>query len=428
MEEKKIGYKDVFRQKEYLKMIFAALINRFGDSIDAIAFTWIVYELTGNAAWSAIIFGANRVPSVIITPLAGAWVEGRKKKTIMIVTDLIRALCVAFTATGYLLGFLQPWMLLVVTIAISTAEAFRTPANTALTPKILDKEYYEYGMSLMSTLCSIVELIGLAAAASIIAVIGTAGAIYVDMATFILSAFVILFVNTKEQNLQKVKFDGKEYLQTLGNGFSYVKKDKIVLFLLGIVVFLNAALVPLNSLQAPLASEILGGGAEILSVIGITLTLGMLLGSFIYPMVSKKLSPKVIMVLCALAIAAYYITVPACMPLYKSKVFMYGFTVVIDLVLGMAAGMASAFGNVFIVKRVKEEYLARVGSITCALGMAAMPVTSFIVSGLVAYVSTAKVFVVAGVAAVFVTIAIMFSKTLNEEKALEAEGEAESAV
>ena len=39
MEEKKIGYKDVFRQKEYLKMIFAALINRFGDSIDAIAFT-----------------------------------------------------------------------------------------------------------------------------------------------------------------------------------------------------------------------------------------------------------------------------------------------------------------------------------------------------------------------------------------------------
>ena len=130
MEEKKIGYKDVFRQKEYLKMIFAALINRFGDSIDAIAFTWIVYELTGNAAWSAIIFGANRVPSVIITPLAGAWVEGRKKKTIMIVTDLIRALCVAFTATGYLLGFLQPWMLLVVTIAISTAEALRTPVSS----------------------------------------------------------------------------------------------------------------------------------------------------------------------------------------------------------------------------------------------------------------------------------------------------------
>ena len=61
-------------------MMVAALINRFGDSIDAIAFTWIVYELTGSAVWSAVIFGVNKVPSVFVTPLAGAWVEGRNKK------------------------------------------------------------------------------------------------------------------------------------------------------------------------------------------------------------------------------------------------------------------------------------------------------------------------------------------------------------
>ena len=90
-KEQKIGYRDIFRQTEYMKIMIAALINRFGDSIDAIASTWIVYEITGNAAWSAIIYGVNKLPSIIITPLAGAWVEGQKKKTIMIVTDLIRA-------------------------------------------------------------------------------------------------------------------------------------------------------------------------------------------------------------------------------------------------------------------------------------------------------------------------------------------------
>ena len=68
-----------------MKMIFAALINRFGDAIDAVASAWIVYELTNNAAWSAIIFGVNRLPSVLITPLAGAWVEGQNKKKIMII-------------------------------------------------------------------------------------------------------------------------------------------------------------------------------------------------------------------------------------------------------------------------------------------------------------------------------------------------------
>ena len=161
-KEQKIGYRDIFRQTEYMKIMIAALINRFGDSIDAIASTWIVYEITGNAAWSAIIYGVNRIPSIIITPLAGAWVEGQKKKTIMIVTDLIRAVCVAFVATGYLFGFLQAWMLLVTTLTISTVEAFRGPASAALTPKVLEKEYYEYGISLSTTLSSMVELIGTA--------------------------------------------------------------------------------------------------------------------------------------------------------------------------------------------------------------------------------------------------------------------------
>lgn len=82
-QNEKIGYKDIFKQKEYMKMMVAALINRFGDSIDAIASTWIVYELTGSAVWSAVIFGVNKVPSVFVTPLAGAWVEGRNKKVII---------------------------------------------------------------------------------------------------------------------------------------------------------------------------------------------------------------------------------------------------------------------------------------------------------------------------------------------------------
>ena len=30
-KEQKIGYRDIFRQTEYMKIMIAALINRFGD-------------------------------------------------------------------------------------------------------------------------------------------------------------------------------------------------------------------------------------------------------------------------------------------------------------------------------------------------------------------------------------------------------------
>lgn len=415
-ENEKIGYKDIFRQKEYMKMIIAALINRFGDSIDAIASSWIVYELTGDAVWSAIIFGVNKLPTVIITPLAGAWVEGRKKKTIMVVTDIMRALCVAFIATGYLLEFLQPWMLVLTTFTISTAEAFRGPASTALTPKVLKKEYYSRGMALMSTASSIVELIGTAMAAGIIAVIGTAGAIYIDMVTFLLSAFIIVFVNTKEEKQAKIKFDGKTYCLTLKEGFQYVAKVPIICFFMIVCIFLNAILVPLNSLQAPMAEEILGAGAEMLSVVGIAATVGMLLGSIAYPKMEELLGGRKVLIFASIAIAVFYIGIPVCQPFYFNKMFAYCFAASVTTLLGCGTSVASMYMNVVLVREVDESYLARVASITGAASSAAVPLVSFVVSAVVATVSTVPMFILSGLCAIIAGVYFLFTKHMNEKK------------
>lgn len=426
MSEQKIGYKDVLKQTEYMKVILAALINRFGDSIDAIASSWIVYELTGNAAWSAIIFAVNKLPTVLITPLAGAWVEGRKKKTIMIVTDIIRAICVAIVATGYLMGFLQAWMLVITTFTISTAEAFRSPANTAMTPQVLDKEYFTYGMSLMSTVSSIVELVGTAMAAGIIAVIGTAGAIYIDMVTFLLSAFIMFFVNTKEQVADKKKFDGKEYFETLKGGFLYVKSIPLLFALVIIVLFLNAIIVPLNSLGAPMASEILGAGAESLSILSIAITIGTMLGTVIYPKIEEKIAAKILLLAVSFGVVLFYVGIPSLKPFYDNKYFMYAFLAFVSGFLGMCASFTSMFASVTLVKTVKEDYLARVASIVTAVSQAAIPVTSFIVSVLLGYFNTKEIFYASGALGVIMAIYIIFSKAFNvknEEKEMEAEPE-----
>ena len=47
-------YKDVLKNREYRKLLLGSIINRFGDSIDAIAFTWLVYQITKSASWAAL--------------------------------------------------------------------------------------------------------------------------------------------------------------------------------------------------------------------------------------------------------------------------------------------------------------------------------------------------------------------------------------
>lgn len=413
-KQQKAGYRIILKQTEYMKMMIASLINRFGDSIDAIATTWIIYELTGSAAWSAVVFGMNKVPSVLVTPLAGAWVEGRNKKQIMIITDLIRAACVAFVASGYLFGYLQAWMLVATTLIISTAEAFRGPAGTALTPQVLKMEYYEYGMSLVSTLSSVTELVGTMAAAGIIAIFTAAGAIYIDMITFLLSALIIGMVHIKEEKQVSQKSEEENYLTNLKEGFSYVRQSKEVYSLVVIVLFLNGILVPLNSLMAPMADEILHGGAEVLSMLSVALTAGMLLGSATYPVLNRYFNGEKILVSSTFIIALFYIILPVCEPLFYQELFRYGTVIVLSAILGYSVAATSAYLSVASVKYVKQEYLARTSGIMSALGMAAIPLFSFAISGIVSVVSTSTCFIAAGICALVEMCWIFRNKELSK--------------
>ena len=59
MTDKKVNYKAILKESGYRKLLISTMINRFGDSLDAVAFTWLVYQVTHSGVWSAIIFGMN---------------------------------------------------------------------------------------------------------------------------------------------------------------------------------------------------------------------------------------------------------------------------------------------------------------------------------------------------------------------------------
>ena len=86
----KQGYRTIMHHRCFMQNLIANLINRLGDSIDMIAFSWLVYALTDSAAWSAIVLGVNILPNILIQPIAGAIVEQQPKKRVMVLCDLGR--------------------------------------------------------------------------------------------------------------------------------------------------------------------------------------------------------------------------------------------------------------------------------------------------------------------------------------------------
>lgn len=413
-KEEKIGYRDVFSQKEFLKVVLAHVISRFGDSIDAIAFTWLIYQVTGSATWSAIIYAMNMLPSVIVQPFTGALVEGMNKKKLLIVTDLIRGLLVASLVILYATGQVTAPILVIFTLLTSSVEAFHLPASAAVTPMVLEEKYYEYGTGFSSTIGSIVEIVGMGAAGVIIGLFGINTAIAIDGISFFGSAFILCFLHLKETNMKKGKFQGKEYLETLKAGAAYVKNNPIIRNFILMAVLLNAAMAPFNAFETPLVQDILGQESELLSVIGIALMAGMGAGSFFFPMISKKASARTLVILSGMGEGIVFYLYTLGNYFKENTIAVYALTIGVSALFGFSVSVMTSVLHVQFMKLVDKDYMARATSIMNAGACAAVPIASLTCGALATIFSVKQLFVASTVIIVLIFIYIAARKVRFE--------------
>lgn len=411
-EKDSVNYKMIIGERQYLKFIISNLVNRFGDSIDSVAFSWMIYIITGSASWSAIIFGINRIPTVFLQPIAGAIVEKLNKKRVIIIMDIVRGLCVFLVASLYLLHLLTPYLLIGITIIISSVEAFRNPAATAFLPQILKPRFYEHGMSLNTSLSTITELAGLGLAGVIIAVGGVQAAIIIDAFTFLLSAGIIAMIHVKIAKESTEQMSIKDSIKTFQEGLTYVKGNRILISFLIITFVANGMLVPMNSLQAPLVKEVYGQGEMMLSVIGITVSIGMVGGSFLYPFLASKLPGKLLMMIGGISVGFYTVGLIMAETL-KHKVFLLYFVVaLISVVAGMGISTMISVLNIGFVKSVDTNYMARAGAILNAIAVAAIPILSGLLSIFVKIASIQTIFIITGLLSIGIFLVFHFNKKL----------------
>jgi len=386
-------YRPLKTQKQYLKLIAANVINRFGDSIDAIAFSLAMYAITGSAALMALIIGLNYIPTILLQPIAGAIVDRIHKKRVMILCDIGRGAVVVFTVISLLLGWATPGLLIAITMLNSTLESLRMPAGIAFTPTILSSELYTPGTALNSTLSRISEVVGLLAAGAVVAWIGMEGALLVDAATFFLSALIIAFIRAREMT-EKKELHLRDVFTGLKDGFLYLRPQRLLFALLLTGMMMNFLMVPLNVFATAYVVDFLKAGAEVLSLIQVVLVGGMALGSFITPKLTRI--PRIRLFIVAglfssIALACFWF-----IPDIGSDVTRYATLFGVVILMGFCIGIQNVIFSSSFLKIVQKEYLGRIGGISNAMLCLVMPLGSFLCSGVAAVVSVPFVLLIAG--------------------------------
>ncbi len=431
MEQNKKMYGEIVKEREYRKLIFSTVINRFGDSVDAIAFTWLVYQITHSAAWSAIVFALNTLPNVVVQPFAGAIVEKMNKKHVIVATHILRAVIITLFALLYKAGVVNALIMAIFTLVITTVESFNLPATSAFTMQVVKKEHMTCGMSLNSMLSSAASLAGTGAAGVLITTTGISAAMMIDVATFVVAA---IFIGTmtagkaaqkevayvSSQNKKAEDKTEQSKLEFFMDGFRYVASSRVICNYGLLAVALNFMLIPINALQAPIASEIFHMGGEILSIAGAFAAIGGIAGSALVPILSQKLSPLKMIMLGTSMLSIGMLGIACGEFFVGNDIACYVDVAASFFIMMVAASTIGGVINIQFMKSADPKYIARAAAVMGACGTACMPLGSLLLSALVANISTESIliFCVIFAAAIFAVLALVKPQMEIEEGSL----------
>jgi MFS family permease len=99
-------------------------ISNLGSSITLFALPLLVYKLTNSALNLGISSAANMLPYLLFGLLLGAWTDRINRKSMMILTNIGRAVIIATIPLMAFLGLLSIWWIYLVGFLHSTLTIF----------------------------------------------------------------------------------------------------------------------------------------------------------------------------------------------------------------------------------------------------------------------------------------------------------------
>lgn len=395
VKEEKIGYKSLINERNYLLETLSSIISRFGDGIDTIAFSLLVYQITGSTLLVATLFAVNGLPNLIFGMISGVLCKYVTDKKIMAICDFGRGICVSLIAILFITGNLATWHLYVITFLNSSFESFRGPAATSIIPKLLPMEKIEYGTAFSSAGTKVTELIGLAAAPFLIGMFGLGSAIIVDAATFIMCGLLILGIRLEEALSTDDKLTVKSYFIDLKEGFRYVKNDGLILNIIVFAAVINALFTPYNALQAPYVEEVLHTGSSAMSVMSIAILLGMTVSTVFAPKIKEKIGGRNMFVIGGVMFGITYFSLAFFGNLTPAGIYIS--LAVASFIGGVGILLVNFPLQVILLKNVPQEYLPRAAAIMMAGTLCAAPIGSCITGVVSQFISIEMIYLVVGV-------------------------------
>ena len=403
------------------------MISLFGDRIHQIALAFLVGERTNSIVAVAFVFVAATIPNLLLSPIAGAFVDRWNQHDVLIVSDILRAAVVLLMPIAAVTNILLVYPLIFLVTSISI---FFRPARVAVLPRIVAEDDLLTANSALWAGETFADIVGYPLAGLFVGFLGAALplAFWIDAATYAASAILIASMaippivraragmglrGTDEVDAAAEAAEAAEanvgdepppssVIADMREGFAFLRHEPVLFANTIQAAFAQFAIGALTALTPVFVQTILGPANHVdskaaYSYLEASIGIGNLVGGFVIGLVGMRLAKG------RLVIAGYVL-----FGLFLIAFALSG-SVALDFGLLLGAGFANMVfvipSQVLFQQRTPPELIGRVVSFRFALVFGSMTAAMAIGGVLGQVVGIAPVLALSGLASILAGLA-----------------------
>lgn len=195
----------------------AATVSSFGTSVSAVAMpVLLVQTLQASPTEVGLVNAAQFVPYAVLGLITGVYVDRWRRKPVLVVSSLGRALCLAAIPLLWLLGGLSSWVLAVLLVGYGSFAVFGFAATQSILPSLVERRDLVKANSRLDQSDTAAQTLGPVVGGGLAAGLGAPLAIAVDAVSYLVDA--VLNAGLKVEEPRRQPRNGRDSLRRCARG------------------------------------------------------------------------------------------------------------------------------------------------------------------------------------------------------------------
>ncbi len=272
----------------FRNLLIADLVSDVGTFMQTVGAAWLMTTLTSSTTYIALIQTASALPFFLLALPAGSIGDIFDRRKLILCTEIWMFTIAAVLAAVGFTGRMTPWLLLLLTLALSLGDAIESPTWRAIFPELVKKEDLQPALALNGIEFNLARATGPGLAGVVVAAAGAAAAFLLDAISFL---GVILVIFTWKRPARRNKLPPESLGSASMAAIRYVRYSPEIRILLAragsVVLFASSFWALLPTVAKQLSKSALGYGL-LLGFFGV----GAVLGAVVLQRMRSKLSTE----------------------------------------------------------------------------------------------------------------------------------------